>query len=88
MGMTEWWTEPAHDSPRRIRVRMRCEYPDGQPPSAVEFEPDPCLERTPAEVHAAISTLLTRGGDFESPAVSELLPLPFASETVRPVVVR
>ena len=67
---------------------MRCEYPDDQAPSAVEFEPDPSLGRTPAEVHAAISALLRRGGDFELPAVGEQFPLPFASETVRSVVVR
>src|SRR5207253_268221 len=63
----------------RPRIRIRCEYPN-QDPTTVQFDADPSLGRTPADVHAEIVRRLERSDEFDLPA--QPLPLPFARDTV------
>ncbi len=89
MGLIDWSGTPSFAPSRRIRVRIGCEYP-GTPlePTSVEFQPAASLGSTPAAVHAAILTMLVTSEEFGLPAVGEKTPFPFASETLRSIVVR
>ena len=70
-----------------VKVRVRCEYDDGEAPTEVCFVADRSLGRTRAAVHAEILRRLATLEEFDLPALGEPIPIPFFSATVRRVTV-